>query len=60
MSGGGSPRPPKAFAHFFVAPNTTAYGRYSEKMLARSANSARRFSDSSMKRLKPSVWRSTA
>ena len=52
---GSSPsRPAKALAHFSVAPNTTAYGRYSEKRFCCSANRARSFSDSSMNRLKPS------
>src|SRR5689334_9894694 len=33
--------PSKAFAHFFVQPNTIAYGRYCEKMSCCSAKRAR-------------------
>src|SRR5262249_56141592 len=55
VSGGWSSKPAKAAAHLPVAPNTIAYGRYSENRFFFSAKRARSFSDSLMKRRKPPV-----
>src|SRR3954447_16882585 len=55
VSGSCPSSPANARAHFSVAWNTIAYGRYSENRLWRSAKRARSFSLSSMKRLKPRV-----
>src|SRR5207237_1530265 len=45
-SEGAAASPSKACAHSFVQPKTMAYGRYSVKRLARSANRARSASNS--------------
>src|SRR5687768_10737915 len=59
VSGGSPSRPENARAHLSTAPKTMAYGRYSENRFFFSANLARSFSDSSMKRRNPCTRRST-
>src|SRR4029453_19402041 len=50
---------PKARAHFSVHPNTTAYGRYFEKMFSCSSNRASRVSAVSMYVRNPSTRRAS-